>query len=116
MNCMICNHERTQPGTVTVTLERGPTTLVFKNVPAQVCANCGEAYVDEFHDRAFAEGRRDRCEGRCPGRDPRVCRSLNWTQASGVSGFRRVDAHFQPETFTQGCHITPQRFPLCCIA
>jgi len=22
-------------------------TLVFKNVPAQVCANCGEAYVDE---------------------------------------------------------------------
>lgn len=22
-------------------------TLVFKHVPAQVCANCGEAYVDE---------------------------------------------------------------------
>jgi YgiT-type zinc finger domain-containing protein len=32
---------------VTITLERGATTLVFKGVPAQVCANCGEAYVDE---------------------------------------------------------------------
>jgi YgiT-type zinc finger domain-containing protein len=45
--CVICKHGETQPGAVTVTLERGGTTLVFKNVPAQVCANCGEAYVDD---------------------------------------------------------------------
>ncbi|MGQ0571780.1 MAG: type II toxin-antitoxin system MqsA family antitoxin, partial [Armatimonadota bacterium] len=37
----------TQLGKTTVTLERGGTTLVFKGVPAQVCPNCGEAYVDE---------------------------------------------------------------------
>jgi YgiT-type zinc finger domain-containing protein len=37
----------TQPGFVTVTLEREGMTLVFKGVPAQVCANCGESYVDE---------------------------------------------------------------------
>jgi hypothetical protein len=30
-----------------VTLERADTTLVIKGVPAQVCANCGEEYVDE---------------------------------------------------------------------
>ena len=47
MKCVICKHGSTKSGTVTVTLERGTTTLVFKNVPAQVCENCGEAYVDE---------------------------------------------------------------------
>ena len=26
-------------------LERGETTLVFKNVPARLCDNCGEAFV-----------------------------------------------------------------------
>jgi YgiT-type zinc finger domain-containing protein len=31
----------------TVTLERNGLTLVVKNVPARVCANCGEEYVDE---------------------------------------------------------------------
>jgi len=30
-----------------VTLERGQTVVVFKNVPAQVCVDCGEAYVSE---------------------------------------------------------------------
>ena len=36
---------QTHPGKTTVTLERGGVTLVFKSVPAQVCENCGEAYV-----------------------------------------------------------------------
>jgi len=44
---VICKEGETQAGTVTVTLERGKTTLVFKGVPAQVCENCGEAYVDD---------------------------------------------------------------------
>ncbi|MEC7418329.1 MAG: type II toxin-antitoxin system MqsA family antitoxin [SAR324 cluster bacterium] len=26
-------------------LERGQTTLVYKNVPAEVCDNCGEEYL-----------------------------------------------------------------------
>lgn len=47
MNCVICKQGTTQPGQVTITLERGRTTLVFKGVTAQVCDNCGEAYVDE---------------------------------------------------------------------
>ena len=36
-----------QPGQVTVTLQRNGTTLVIKNVPAEVCGNCGEEYVAE---------------------------------------------------------------------
>lgn len=47
MKCPICKKGETAPGTTTVTLERGALTLVVKAVPAQVCENCGEAYVDE---------------------------------------------------------------------
>jgi YgiT-type zinc finger domain-containing protein len=47
MKCMICKKAETVPGTTTVMLERGGLTLVIKNVPAKVCSNCGEAYVDE---------------------------------------------------------------------
>ena len=47
MKCLICRSGETQPGMTTVTLERGSATLVYKRVPAQVCENCGEAYVDE---------------------------------------------------------------------
>ncbi len=47
MKCVICKQGETQTGTGTVTLEREGTTLVFKQVPAQVCENCGEVYVDE---------------------------------------------------------------------
>jgi len=45
MKCHICNNGQTQSGLVTVTLERGNVTLVYKAVPAQVCENCGEEYI-----------------------------------------------------------------------
>jgi YgiT-type zinc finger domain-containing protein len=47
MKCVICKVGETRRGRTLVTLERESTTLVFKAVPAQVCANCGEAYVAE---------------------------------------------------------------------
>lgn len=47
MICPVCKHGTTAPGTATVTLEREGVTLVFKNVPAMVCDNCGEEYLDE---------------------------------------------------------------------
>jgi YgiT-type zinc finger domain-containing protein len=47
MNCVICKHGETQPGRTTVTLTRGNTTVVFRDVPALICDNCGEEYVDE---------------------------------------------------------------------
>jgi len=47
MICVICKHGETRPGKTTVTLERSGVTLVVKGVPAQICDNCGEAYVDE---------------------------------------------------------------------
>jgi YgiT-type zinc finger domain-containing protein len=47
MRCIICRQANVVPGQTTVTLERGELTLVIKSVPAQVCPNCGEAYLDE---------------------------------------------------------------------
>ncbi|HCP32061.1 type II toxin-antitoxin system MqsA family antitoxin [Candidatus Bipolaricaulota bacterium] len=47
MKCVICKQGETRPGKTTVTLQRNGVTLVIRNVPAEVCENCGEAYVDE---------------------------------------------------------------------
>ena len=47
MTCVICKQGEARPGKTTVTLERHGMTLVFKDVPARVCDNCGEAYVDD---------------------------------------------------------------------
>lgn len=55
MKCVICRHGETEPGTTTITLERDALTLVVKGVPAQVCDNCGEAYVDEATTRKLLE-------------------------------------------------------------
>jgi YgiT-type zinc finger domain-containing protein len=45
MSCVLCKHGETRPGPVTVTLQRGETTMVLKHVPADVCDNCGEYYL-----------------------------------------------------------------------
>ena len=47
MNCVICKTGDSQPGFTTVTLQRGDTTVVIKDVPAEVCRDCGEYYLDE---------------------------------------------------------------------
>ena len=46
MKCVICKKGETQPGKVTVTLDKDGATLVFRGVPARICLNCGEEYVD----------------------------------------------------------------------
>jgi len=47
MKCAICKIGETHPGTATVTLQRGETTVIVKDTPAEVCQNCGEYYLDE---------------------------------------------------------------------
>ena len=47
MNCVICKQGETHPGVVTVTLQREKTTVIIKDVPADVCENCGEYYLSE---------------------------------------------------------------------
>ena len=46
MKCVICKSGETADGTTTVPIERDGMLLVMRGVPAQVCQNCGEAYID----------------------------------------------------------------------
>ena len=46
VTCLLCKHGLTRAGTVTVTLERGKTVVVIREVPADICENCGEYYLD----------------------------------------------------------------------
>ena len=46
MMCVVCKQAEVEIGTTTITLERDNLTMLIKNVPARVCPNCGEAYVD----------------------------------------------------------------------
>jgi YgiT-type zinc finger domain-containing protein len=56
MNCLICKIGETQSGTTTVTLEKGKVTFVFKEVPADVCVNCGEEYISESVSEKILKG------------------------------------------------------------
>ncbi len=56
MKCVICKTGLTQPGKVTVTLQRDNTTLIIKDVPADVCDNCGEYYLsDKISERLLEQ-------------------------------------------------------------
>jgi YgiT-type zinc finger domain-containing protein len=62
MKCLVCRRQDTQAGTATVTLERHGATFVFNDVPAQVCPDCGEDYVDEIVAGALLEAAEDMAE------------------------------------------------------
>jgi YgiT-type zinc finger domain-containing protein len=47
VTCIICHQGETSPGTTTVTFHEAGRTTVVNEVPAEVCENCGEAYVAE---------------------------------------------------------------------
>ncbi len=45
MKCILCKHGDTRAGESVVTLQRNETIVVIKNVPADICDNCGEFYL-----------------------------------------------------------------------
>ena len=45
MTCVICKNGETVPGETIYTGMEGETIVVIKGVPANVCDNCGEAYI-----------------------------------------------------------------------
>ena len=59
MKCMICKHGKTKDGITTITLEKGTSTIVFKGVPAKICDNCGESYVDSSITKELLAKARD---------------------------------------------------------
>lgn len=47
MECVICKNGTTEEGKATVTLELEGSIIAIKEVPAQICNNCGEYYLSE---------------------------------------------------------------------
>ena len=59
MKCVVCKHGETRQGHITVTLERHGGARVIRKVPAQICENCGEAYVSAEVTTALLESARE---------------------------------------------------------
>ena len=47
MRCLICMQAETVDGLTSMTFERSEFRLVINHVPARLCPNCGEAYLEE---------------------------------------------------------------------
>jgi len=47
MICLICRQVRLDLGFTSVKLDRDEIKLTITNVPATVCPDCGEAFVDD---------------------------------------------------------------------
>jgi YgiT-type zinc finger domain-containing protein len=47
MKCVLCKHGTTYTGTVNARLERDNCMIVLKDVPADICKNCGEYYLSQ---------------------------------------------------------------------
>jgi YgiT-type zinc finger domain-containing protein len=47
MICLICRKADAIEGSTLIEFERGEFRLIVTGVPARVCPNCGEAYLDE---------------------------------------------------------------------
>ena len=55
MKCLFCKQGEARPGRVTVMLERGETLVIFKDVPGDVCENCGEYFLSAEVTRQLLE-------------------------------------------------------------
>jgi YgiT-type zinc finger domain-containing protein len=55
MRCAICKNGETVEKKVTIVLERSGATLIFKDVPADVCENCGEEYLSSETNRELLQ-------------------------------------------------------------
>lgn len=47
MKCVICKTGQTHLSTATVTLQRHNSVVVVRDVPAEICEDCGEYYLSE---------------------------------------------------------------------
>jgi len=55
MKCTICKTGHTHPGLTTVSLQRGNTVVVIRDVPAEICEACGEYCLsDTIARRVYA--------------------------------------------------------------
>lgn len=56
MKCQICKFGKTREGYTQVVLTRKNATVIFRNVPANICDDCGEYYLDEKPQKMYMLG------------------------------------------------------------
>ncbi len=59
MKCAIYVSGRTVKGFSTVLLEKDEAILVFKQVPSEICENCGEEYISSEVNRMLLRHARE---------------------------------------------------------
>jgi YgiT-type zinc finger domain-containing protein len=47
LNCAVCRKGETKPGKSVFRLANGNQVFVLKNIPSNICRDCGEEYIDE---------------------------------------------------------------------
>ena len=47
MTCVMCKNRRMTRGTTVLPIERRKAVLLVTDIPARICANCGEPYINE---------------------------------------------------------------------
>lgn len=55
MKCAICKNGNTVEGRITVALDKEQTIIVFKEVPAEICDNCGEEYLSAHTNKKLLQ-------------------------------------------------------------
>ena len=53
--CSVCGKGSVERGVTTATFEADGTTVVIRNVPADVCTACGEGYYDALTTERLLE-------------------------------------------------------------
>jgi YgiT-type zinc finger domain-containing protein len=47
MICLVCKHRKMERGRTILPIERETEILLITDIPAQICVNCGETYIEE---------------------------------------------------------------------
>jgi YgiT-type zinc finger domain-containing protein len=76
MTCVICKNKKMKRGTTVLPIERGKAVLLVTDIPARICANCGEPYIDERTARQVEALANEELNGRVSLRKRRTRRTV----------------------------------------
>jgi YgiT-type zinc finger domain-containing protein len=105
MTCAICKVGETKPGCTPI-LERAPTTLVVRGVPARICSNCGEEVRGRGGERAAAVPPRGGGRGR--GRSEVRPTEFQLYRVFSFGPAPRL--YILPGALSGSCHLDPTQY------
>ncbi len=76
MICVICKNKKMKRGTTVLPIERRKAVLLVTDIPARICANCGEPYIDEKTAKQVEALANEELNGRASLRKSRARRTV----------------------------------------